>query len=476
MFRGDLRPADRELVTLRTAWRCGRWYEWVHHASLARRAGMTSEDVERTAEDADAGGWTPRERLLLRATDELHDRGLIGDATWAALDDELTGLLLADPCDLTVFGKATLRLLEDPEPAVRLASSARRRAFAEFLPDGRPRAGCGATVRRDRMAQARLDPLTGRWVIVAPARALRPVSVAAPQAGPQDGGRPSTADCPFCPGNEHLTPPEIARTGAGAAGTPGWRTRVVPNRYPIVGGPASGPSAADDPLRPERPVGGAHEVVVLSPDHGRSLGLLEPSQVIEVVTALRDRARAHAALGRASTQVFVNHGAEGGASLVHPHAQVIAVDLEPPAVAREAARMSTPEGCLICREVARHDRDAALVVAGTEGAEVWCPWASGTAFEMLLAPRAHAARFEDAEDDLPAVAGLLQAGLARLERAVPGAPYNVAVHSRPATIGGDYHWHVHVWPRLQREAGFERGSGLLVAVVDPARAAAALRG
>ena len=323
------------------------------------------------------------------------------------------------------------------------------------------------------MAHARLDPLTGRWVILAPARAQRPATVASPPRRDDADRRPD--DCPFCPGNEHLTPPEIARTGAGAPGTPGWRTRVFPNRYPIVDGQDASPGAGGhDLLRSGRPAAGAHEVVVLSPDHGRSLGQLDRAQVVEVLTVMRDRARVHAGRGRATTQVFVNHGAEGGASLAHPHAQIIAVDLEPPVVLGEVARITTPEGCLVCREIARHGDDPALVVAATD-AELWCPWASGTAFEMLLAPRRHRARFEDAADELPAVAALLRDGLARLDGVVAGAPYNVAVHSRPATATEDYHWHVHVWPRLQREAGFERGSGLLVDVVDPEQAAARLR-
>lgn len=175
--------------------------------------------------------------------------------------------------------------------------------------------------------------------------------------------------------------------------------------------------------------------------------------------------------------MIVNHGAEGGASLAHSHAQVVAVDLEPPAVRAELDRITPPEGCLVCREIARHGEDAGLVVATATEAELWCPWASGTAYEMLLAPGRHHARFEDATDELPAVAELLRDGLARLDRLVAGAPYNLAVHSRPAGVAGDYHWHAHLWPGLQREAGFELGSGLLVDdVVDPVHAAAELRG
>jgi UDPglucose--hexose-1-phosphate uridylyltransferase len=316
--------------------------------------------------------------------------------------------------------------------------------------------------------------LTGRWVILAPGRARRPDTIG-PGKGAGDEARPhGRADCPFCPGNEHLTPPEISRTGSGDPGGPGWRTRVVPNRYPIVGGPAATADPGAEPLRERRPATGAHEVLVLSPDHGRSLGDLDPGQVVEVLEVMRDRARFHADAGRIFAQVIVNHGPAGGASLPHPHAQIIAGDLQPASVVGEVARVATGDRCLVCAELEHHRHDAALVVGSTE-AELWCPWWSGSAFEMLLAPRLHRARFEDADEELPALGHVLQDGLARLGRALADPPYNLAVHSRPAGPAADFHWHLHVWPRLQRDGGFELGTGVLVNVVDPEHAAAQLR-
>lgn len=326
------------------------------------------------------------------------------------------------------------------------------------------------------MVHARVDPLTGRTVILAPGRAGRPDTWARAAAGLEGATASVPGDCPFCPGNEKLTPPEIARTGPGAPGTPGWRTRVFPNRYPIVDGGTVGSVVAADDLRPERAVAGVHEVVVLSPDHEGAFGRLDPSQVTDVLTVVRDRVRVHAASGHRATQVFVNHGAEGGASLAHPHAQVIAIDLEPPAVREELERITTRDGCLVCREIGRHGRDPGLVVATAPGAELWCPWAAGTAYEMLLAPTRHQPGFEHADaEDLRAVGELLHHGLERLDRVAADVPYQIAVHSRPAGVVDDYHWHVHMWPRLQRQAGFEHGSGLLVNIVEPARAAAELR-
>jgi UDPglucose--hexose-1-phosphate uridylyltransferase len=324
------------------------------------------------------------------------------------------------------------------------------------------------------MADARLDPFTGRWVILAPGRAQRPDTIAQHVRREEDATPRDRGDCPFCPGNEHLTPPELTRTGPGAAGAPGWRTRVFPNRYPIVDGPRTTPDPGGDRLRVGGAASGAHEVLVLSPDHRRSLADLDSDQVVEVLTVMRDRARFHATTGRTFTQVIVNHGIEGGASLAHPHAQIIASDLEPPAVLDEAARIATAGGCLVCAELERHRGDPALVVAVTE-ADVWCPWWSGTAFETVVAPRLHRPRFEDADEELSTLGELLRDGLAGLDRTLGDPPYNLAIHSLPSAVAADYHWHIHVWPRLQREAGFERGSGLLVNIVDPARAAALLR-
>src|SRR5262249_7651007 len=160
----------------------------------------------------------------------------------------------------------------------------------------------------DFVPELRRDELSGRWVLLAPGRAARPHTFPPPARG----GASTPDECPFCPGHEKMTPPEVYRAGEGEADTPGWRVRVVPNLYPIVDGTDPGPGET-----------GAHEVVVLSPSHTDSFAQLDERQAVQVLTVLRDRSRFHLGAGHTFVQVAINHGRAAGASIEHPHAQLV---------------------------------------------------------------------------------------------------------------------------------------------------------
>ena len=303
--------------------------------------------------------------------------------------------------------------------------------------------------------ELRHDPLTGEVVLLAPGRAARPHTTA-----PAAAGDPAT--CPFCPGHEAQTPPEVARVGRGAPNTPGWRIRVFPNLYPAVGGPDAGPGAT-----------GAHEVVVLSPDHHRSLAGLDDTAVVELVEVLQQRARAHAAAGHAYVQVVVNHRRPAGASIAHPHAQIVALDFVPPAVGAALARFATADRLM-------EDHDAAVAADGEVltrgGAAAWCAPASSVGFEVRLAALRAGRRFADAsESEVRDVALALRDALRRHAVVLADPPYNVVVYDAPTAGDDPYHWWVRVVPRLEVPAGFELGTGVLIEPVDPRHAAAALR-
>jgi UDPglucose--hexose-1-phosphate uridylyltransferase len=308
------------------------------------------------------------------------------------------------------------------------------------------------------MSELQRDELTDRWVLLAPGRAIRPHTFPAPASS-----APAPAACPFCTGNEHTTPPEVFRTGTGAPDTAGWRVRVVPNLYPIVGGDDAGPGAT-----------GAHEVVVLSPAHGHSFAQLDEAQAAEVLTVLRDRARHHLAAGHAFVQVVINHGHAAGASIEHPHAQVVALDVVPPAVEQAVERFAAAGHDLVVA-----DRDGAgedlRVVDGPVAA--WCPRAGSTPYEMRLALRTPGPGFDRLDDsDVSRVAEVTRSVLARLAVATGDAPYNLAVHTAPPGAALDaFHWYAEVQTRMAVVAGFEQGTGILVNTVPPELAAKQLR-
>jgi len=295
--------------------------------------------------------------------------------------------------------------------------------------------------------EVRYDALSDRTVIVATGRDARPHQFRAPDADPDAG----TEHCPFCPGHEAMTPPEVVRTGDGAPDSPGWRVRVVPNLYPIVD---------------------THEVVVLSPDHYRPFGSLDDSAAIEVLTMLRDRVAVHLRNGHAGAVAILNHKREAGASLPHPHAQVLAPEFVPPAIAAAVGR--NEHAPLVLDDLTRSETLVLTNDSTDDDASAWCPFASSSPFQMRVASMQAGAHFDCAPHEQIAVVALAtRNALARLALALDDPPYNVVVHSAPPTAT-TFHWYVEITPRLVVVAGFEQATGLFVNTVDPAQAARTL--
>jgi len=344
------------------------------------------------------------------------------------------------------------------------------------------RVGDGSNLRA--VPEIRHDPLSGRNVIIAPGRAARPHGFTAHGGGPPDprrtgkgnggGGDPgsdggSRSDvarrpdddrvkeregCPFCPGHESMTPPEVARRGPGPADGPGWRVRVVPNLYPFTD---------------------AHEVVVLSPDHDRAFGALDAPAAAEALAVMRDRTAHHLRRGCAYVQALVNHGRAAGASLPHPHAQVVGLDTVPPEATALAARFDSAGADLVARQSAAAAEGGLVVLDGPAAA--WCPAAPAMPYQMTVAHRTAGPRFDEASDAvIGETAAALGGALARLGSAAGDPPYNVIVHTAPPSLtAGTFHWYLEVLPRISVVAAFEYGTGVFVNTVSPDDAAAALR-
>ena len=293
-------------------------------------------------------------------------------------------------------------------------------------------------------------------MIIAADRATRPYTTPPIAPGTDSGA----AECPFCPGHEDRTPPESYRTGAGQPDTPGWRVRVVPNLFPIVGDGTTGNAT------------GTHEVVILSPDHDRDFGALTHDAAHEVFVVLRDRARVHLEGGSAYACAFLNHGRGAGASIAHPHAQLVAADAASEPIAAMTARFETD---LVAREMADARRSEFTIIDGP--AMAWCPPASWSPYLIRIAHRSTRARFDEATDaEVGVVADATRVSVGFVHRLLGPVPYNIVIHSAPPGIRcAEMHWHVELIPRTSVVAGYEIGSGLYANSVAPEQAAALLR-
>lgn len=300
--------------------------------------------------------------------------------------------------------------------------------------------------------------------MVAPARARRP---GASRAAEEE--RDDPAGCPFCEGRESATPPETFALGPPGRrpDTPGWRIRVVPNKFPAFGPwPRSGDRA--EGLFARRAAVGRQEVVIHSPRHVRTLADLGGRELELVAGAWQERAAAAREAGFPYVHALVNEGAGGGASLAHSHSQLVWLEEEPPLVELERAARDAAGGCVLCRVLGEEQEQRIRVVGERDGVVLLCPFAGRQPYELLAAPL-------ECESDpfssrrLETALALAADGIRRLRVAEGPVPLNLWLHA-----GG--HWHLEVVPRFGVLAGIELGAGYFVNTMAPESAAGVLRG
>lgn len=320
-------------------------------------------------------------------------------------------------------------------------------------------------------SQLRLDPLTGRWVVVNEERLTRP-SAFAPRALAVQADR--ERPCPFCPGNEESTPPALETYGPSGA----WMVRVVANLYPAFDGNEPMIVTTKGPVFSQAPASGIHEVLVLSPNHGDTWADLDDAQVGLVMGAISDRITAHERTpGLRYSQAIVNAGREAGASIEHPHGQLLGMSFVPRELVDEQAGFARfAGGCLLCTTLDAELGVGHRVVEVTEEAVVVCPFWSGVPFEMMVIPRRHGPHLHhDGDGEREAIGRSVRSALVLLRERLGDIPYNLVFHSAPYRVSGPYHWHVHIWPKLTTLAGFELGTGVFINIVAPEQAAEELR-
>lgn len=327
------------------------------------------------------------------------------------------------------------------------------------------------------MPELRRDPIMNRWVIIASERAKRP----------SDFRRSKQTNlisfCPFCPGNEEKTPQEIYRFPVDAPESD-WKIRVVPNKFPalILDGELQ---RSHDGVYEKMDGLGAHEVVIETPLHNIDFADYDNRHVLSILTIYRDRMLQLGQDPRFQyVLIFKNKGTEAGASLDHPHTQIIALPIVPKRVQEEMTGCKgyyrIRKSCLFCKILEKERQDSSRIVFENDEFISFEPFAARFPFETWILPKVHQAHFfEITDSQVKSLAEALRHTLCQLKLVLEDPPYNFMLHTSPRKILSNklpyYHWHLEITPKMTQVAGFEWGTGFYINPVPPEQAAQYLR-
>lgn len=341
------------------------------------------------------------------------------------------------------------------------------------------------------MPELRKDPISERWVVISTERGKRPTDFGGTAVADESK---DVTNCPFCEGSEAKTPPEITawRKPGTLPDTPGWDIRVIANKFPAL-------TSFGDINRTGMGVFdmmsgiGAHEVIIESPKHQENIPDMRLEHIEKLLWAYKQRI---VELGKDErfryVLVFKNYGKTAGASLSHPHSQLIATPITPRYVKLELSNARRyfleKERCIFCDIIRQELGTGERVVYENEHFVAITPFASRFPYEIWLLPRRHEYGFQVMlDEERVLLAKCLKDVMGKLKKTLNDPPYNMVLHTAPnptpragrpdywGTIQYDFHWHMEIIPRLTKMAGFEWGSGLYINPNSPEEAAKYLR-
>ncbi len=326
------------------------------------------------------------------------------------------------------------------------------------------------------MAELRMDPTTGNWIIVG-------------KTGEWDDNFHQPEACPFCPGKEEVNPPPITTVNDSEGN---WLVRVFPDRSPVFSIERELGSEGDG-VYDKMHNFGAHEIIIENPKHGISLSSLEVNKITQIVSVYRDRISDLKKDSRLRyLLIFKNHGAEAGSHINHVHSHLIATPVIPQRIDLElkSARKHYhfKERCLFCDIVRQENEQEVRVVDRNEEFIAFCPFAPRFPYETWILPLKHFSSFQDhlsSEETLTAFAALLKTTLQRIEAHTPA--YHVVLHISPnekspflasedwAFLPHGFHWHLEILPRISRIARLKREEEFFTNPLTPEEAAQKLK-
>ncbi len=301
--------------------------------------------------------------------------------------------------------------------------------------------------------------------------------------GGENAGDPTS--CVLDEGRETETPSEVfaVRPTGSSPDTPGWSVRSVPDCDPILRPQASG--SIDKDLRHQSmPAEGHHEVMVLTPQHDRSLAQMEESELNTALQAIRTRAKQlidddvieHVVM-------IVNHGPEAGSAIKHTHAQIFGLPFPTEDLRDElkncVSYSEATGSCILCDQIRAGEADTDIVLVENDEFVSYVPFAARVPFQIMIGPKNHSARFEDTDDNhIALLSEVLSKTTRMLSSALDDPPFNLIIKSSPEHEPSDlsYHWHIDILPRQSILTNFELASDVWFNTVAPEESAKILRG
>ncbi|KAF2955214.1 galactose-1-phosphate uridylyltransferase [Marinitoga sp. 38H-ov] len=327
------------------------------------------------------------------------------------------------------------------------------------------------------MPEYRKDPITNRWVIISSERSNRPIEKIIPNVEKFDF-------CPFDQGNENLTPPEVLafKPEKSKPNDENWWLRVVPNKFPAVTKDIP-PNLNSNGIYFSVDGYGYHEVIIETPNHDSKIAYMNYSEVEEIVWAYLNRFNDIKKDKKIKyIQIFKNYGRSAGASLSHPHSQLIATPIIPIFIEDEIKGAkkfyNIKNKCIFCSIIEQEKNENIRIVEENDTFLSLEPFAPRFPYETWIIQKKHNSNFGSINSkDVKDFSSILKNTLLRLNVLLGDIPYNYMIHTSPFDILNNsyYHWHLEIIPRLTNAAGFEWGSGFFINSVSPEVAARNLK-
>lgn len=338
------------------------------------------------------------------------------------------------------------------------------------------------------LSELRRDLVTNDWVLIATGRAKRPHAFVKVK---REKFYQSKESCPFeNPQKSTNADPLLVYDKKGRRKTHdewkknpnNWFLQVIPNKFPAVSAGTCDESHEEGPYFVMDGVG-FHEVIITK-DHKKQAAEFSQKEIEILVRAYKER---YLALKNQNCvryiSIFHNHGKESGASLSHPHSQLIAIPMIPQDVGRSLVGSKkyydSHKRCVHCVMLEWEVVDKKRIVFENELAIAFCPFISRAAFEVRVFPKIHSPAFEQInEKEMKKFTEVLRVSLAKIYKGLKDPAYNFFIHTAPVENTDDYHhyhWHIEILPKMGTWAGFELGTGIEISAIEPEKAAEFLR-